>query len=225
MRTLIADADSHFASAVRAALRSESFVIEVVVDADTMIERAKEIPYSVLLLDLALPGGRGIEMLTRLRRNQVASPILALTTDTRPQARIEALRFGADDCLVKPVLMAELVARVHALARRAGRKTGDVLEVEDLVLHCKRRRAFRSGRALPLTDREFAALERLVRAHGQPVTAADLLADLWHSRTPPKDNFTAVLMMRVRKKVDDGHETKLVRTIRGKGYAVMTPDT
>jgi two-component system copper resistance phosphate regulon response regulator CusR len=224
MRILIADADPQFASTARAALRSESLVIEVVADAASAIERAKEIPYSVVLLDLALPGSRGVEMLARLRKCRVDSPILALTSDAEPKARIEALRFGADDCLVKPVLMAELVARVHALARRAGRKTGDVLEVEDLVLHCTKRRAFRAGQALPLTDREFAALERLVGAHGEPVSSADLLTALWRGKSPPKDNFIAVLMMRVRKKVDDGHRTKLVRTVRGKGYAVTTSD-
>jgi two-component system copper resistance phosphate regulon response regulator CusR len=225
MRILVADADSQFSSAVRTALRSESLVVEVVADAAAAVERACEFPYSAIVLDLALRGGRGAETLTRLRRNGVDSSILALTTDARPEARIEALRLGADDCLVKPVVMAELAARVHALTRRAGRRTGDCLEVEDLVLHCAKRRAFRGGQALPLTEREFAALERLVRAHGEPVSSAELLATLWHSKAPPAENFIAVLMMRVRKKLDEGHATKLVHTVRGAGYAVSARES
>ena len=201
MRVLIASADSEFAQAARLALRSES-----------------------LVLDLALPGARGVDLLKRLRRQRVAAGIIALTADAKPEARIEALRFGADDCLVKPVLLAELAARVHALTRRAGRKAGCVLEVEDLVLHCDKRRAFRAGRALPLTGRKFAALEHIVRAHGKPVSTAELLDVLWHEKDAPKENFVAVLMMRVRRKVDDGHETKLVHTIRGSGYSVTAFD-
>ncbi len=220
MRVLIADADPAFAAAARAALRSEALVVEVVADAGAALERAAESPYAVVVLDLGLPGGRGVELLARLRRRRVVSPILALTTDRKPEARIAALRLGADDCLVRPVLLAELVARVHALARRAGRQSGDCLEVEDLVLHCAQRRAFRAGEALPLTDREFVALEHLVRAHGQPVPSADLLAALWHGRRAPQDNFIAVLMMRLRRKVDGGHAMKLVHTRRGAGYVV-----
>lgn len=225
MRILIADADPHFAKAARLALRSEALVVEVVASADAAVERAAESPYAAVVVDLALPGARGCEIIARMRRNGVTSPILALTVETKATARIEALRLGADDCLVKPVLMAELVARVHALARRAGRKTGDVLEVEDLVLHCAKRRAFRAGQAIPLTDREFAALQQLVRAHGRPVLAADLLASLWRGEKAPQGNFIAVLMMRVRKKVDGEFATKLVHTVRGAGYAVAVLET
>lgn len=224
MRVLIASADSDFANAARLALRSESLVVEVVAKTDEAIESALAVPYDALVLDLALPGARGVDLLKRLRRERLATGIIALTADAKPEARIEALRFGADDCLVKPVLLAELAARVHALTRRAGRKAGSVLEVEDLVLHCDKRRAFRAGRALPLTEREFAALEHLVRAHGKPVSTADLLDMLWHEKSAPKENFVAVLMMRVRRKVDEGHETKLVHTVRGSGYSVAALD-
>jgi len=220
MRVLIADSHPDFAKEIRLALRSESLVVEVAADAGEVMERAVAVPYVALVLDLDLPGARGVDLLKRLRRNQVAAPILALLADPKPEARIEALRFGADDCLVQPVLIAELVARVHALARRAARKTGDCLEVEDLVLHCDKRRAFRAGRALPLTEREFLALEHLVRARGRPVSAAELLNLLWHEEDAPQDNFIAVLMMRLRKKVDGDFSTKLMQTIRGSGYAI-----
>jgi len=223
MRVLIADSDPDFAKAVRLALRSEALVVEIVSEAGEALERAMSVPYAVVVLDLALPGARGVDLLKRMRRNQVAAPILALTSDAQPEVRIEALRFGADDCLVKPVLVAELAARVHALARRAARKSGDCLEIEDLVLHCDKRRAFRAGQALPLTEREFVAIEHLVRAHGQPVAAAELLNVLWHEDARPQDNFIAVLVMRLRKKVDEGHEVKLIRTLRGAGYSAGSP--
>lgn len=220
MRVLIADSDPDLAKAVRLALRSEALVVEIAPEAGEVLERAMTVPYAVVVLDLALPGARGVDLLKRMRRNHVTAPILALTSEAQPEVRIEALRFGADDCLVKPVLVAELVARVHALARRASRKTGDCLEIEDLVVHCAKRRAFRGGQALPLTEREFVALEHLVRARGQPVAAAELLDLLWHQDTRPQDNFVAVLMMRLRKKVDDGNSVKLIRTLRGVGYVV-----
>lgn len=223
MRVLIADPDPDFAKAARLALRSESLVVEIAADASEALERAMSVPYAVVVLDLALPGASGVALLKRMRRHQIAAPILALTSDSRPEARIEALCFGADDCLVKPVLIAELAARVHALARRTARKTGDCLEVEDLVLHCNKRRAFRAGCALPLTDREFIALEHLVRAHGQPVAASDLLKTLWHDESAPSENFVAVLMMRLRKKVDSDFSPKLLRTVRGAGYAIGVP--
>lgn len=219
---LIADADPAFCNAARAILRSESLIIEVAATADEALERAMAVPYVALVIDLSLPGGRGIDILKRLRRNHVTAPILALSADPKPDARIEALRFGADDCLVKPVLMAEFAARIHALARRAARKVGECLEVEDLVLHCDKRRAFRAGQALPLTEREFIALEHLVRAHGKPVSSAELLELLWHENTPPQDNFIAVLMMRLRKKVDGTGASKLVQTARGSGYFVAS---
>lgn len=223
MRVLIADTDAAFTNAARLALRSESLVVDVVASADEAIERAMAVPYDALVLDLALPGARGVDLVKRLRRQRVAAGILALTDEAKPEVRIGALRFGADDCLVKPVLIAELAARVHALARRAGRQAGDCLEIEDLVLHCGTRRAFRAGRALPLTEREFLALEHLVRARGEPVSTAALLKVLWHETKAPRDNFVAVLMMRLRKKVDDGFSAKLVRTQRGAGYFVAPP--
>lgn len=220
MRVLVADSDAARAREVRLALRSDAMVVDVAEDAVAVLESAVAVPYAVLVVDLELAGARGTDLLKRLRRNRVTAPILGLTADAKPEARIEALRFGADDCLVKPVLIAELAARVHALARRAARKAGDVLEIEDLVLHCDRRRAFRAGRALPLTEREFAALEHLVRAHGQPVSGAELLKLLWHEESAPRDNFIAVLLMRLRQKVDDGLPTKLIRTVRGRGYVI-----
>ncbi len=225
MRVLIADADPDFAKAARRALRSESLVVELAADADETMERALAVPYAALVLDLALPGARGVELLKRLRRNHVTAPILALTADPQPAARIEALRFGAEDCLARPVLISELVARVHALARRAARKAGECLEVDDLVLHCDKRRAFRAGRAVPLTEREFFVLEHLVRAHGKPVPGAELIRFLWHESEAPQENFIAVLILRLRQKVDEGFANKLIRTQRGAGYFVAAPES
>lgn len=223
MRFLLADSDRDFTKAARFALKSESLLVEVVATAAEALDRAASVPYDAIVLEIGLPGAAGTDLLKRLRRIHVAAPILALTTDSRPEARIDALRFGADDCLVKPVLLPELVARLHALSRRAARKLGDCLEIEDLVLHCVRRRAFRSGVALPLTDREFLALEHLVRAKGKPVSASELLHLLWNEPEPPQDNFVAVLMMRLRKKVDGGASWKLVHTVKGAGYAILPP--
>ncbi|MGB8169863.1 MAG: response regulator transcription factor [Chthoniobacteraceae bacterium] len=221
MCILVAATEPGFVASARRALRSESLVVDVVDTADGVLECALSVPYAAVVLDLEMPGARGVDLLKKLRRNQVSAPILALTADTKPEARVEALRFGADDCLAKPALMTEVVARVHALTRRAARKSGDCLEVEDLVLHCDKQRAFRAGRALPLTEREFLALELLVRAHGRVVSAAKLIERLWREEEAPRENFVAVLIMRLRKKVDDGFSQKLVQTERGAGYIIV----
>ena len=225
MRVLIADSDSAFAKAVRLALRSEALVVEFAAGAADAVERAAALRYDAVVLDLALPGAGGLKLVQRLRRNAGGTPILALTRDADPAVRIAALRAGADDCLVHPVVMEELAARVHALARRAGRKNGDCLEIEDLVLHVGQRRAFRSGHPLTLTPREFVALEYLVRQHGCPVTAQEILGVLWEGEGAPAENFVSVLMMRLRRKVDGGQERKLLRTRRGSGYSVAMSDS
>ncbi len=223
MRVLIATTDSDFAKAARLALRSDALVVDVVGTAHDTMERARAVPYDALVLDLAIPGARGVHLLKMLKHNRIAAPFLAIIADPKPEARIAALRHGAADCLVQPVLIAEFAARVHALARRAPRQAGDCVEVEDLVLHCDKRRAFRAGRALPLTKREFLALEHLVRARGEPVSTAELLDVLWHEKDAPQHNFVAVLIMRLRKKVDDDFPTKLLHTQRGAGYFVAPP--
>ncbi len=223
MRFLIVDADAQFAKQARFALKSQSLVVEVASTANDALDRAAASPYDAIVLDLQLDGASGLDLLKRLRRTHITAPILALTADRQPEARIEALRFGADDCLVKPIVLAELAARLHALSRRQARKAGDCLEIEDLVLHCARHRVFRSGQAVPLTDREFIALEHLVRAQGKAVPASELLNLLWHETEAPRDNFIAVLMMRLRQKVDGGFPVKLIHTIKGAGYAILPP--
>lgn len=149
MRVLIASPDPDFAKTARLALRSDSIIVEVVTPADEALVLAMDVPYAALVLDRALPDARRAELLKRMRRNQVAAPIIALTSNTKPEARIEALQCG-----------------------------------------------------------------------GRPVPAAELLGVLWHEKETPRDNFIAVLMMRLRKKVDDDFSTKLVHTIRGSGYAI-----
>lgn len=195
-------------------------LVKIVATAGEAVAQVRSVPYAVLILDLALPGARGWEFLRRMRRVQPATPILALVDGSGPEERVEALRLGANDCLAPPVVLAELQARVHALARRAARRAGECLELEDLVLHCDRRQALRAGQSLALTEREFVVLEHLLRAQGQPVPAAELLGLVWDEPTPPRENFIAVLVHRLRRKVDTGQVAKLVHSLRGQGYAV-----
>jgi DNA-binding response OmpR family regulator len=225
MRVLIAVADPALAQIVCRALRSDALVAELASDLEDLLVRIAALPYDALILDLALPGARGPEIVRHVRHQRHAPPILALCTGPDPAERIAALRAGADDCVTPPPGLDELAARVHALARRAGRQSGECLEIDDLVLHVAKRHAFRAGRPLALTPREFVALEYLVRQHGRPVPAEELLGILWEGDEAPAENFVAVLMMRLRKKVDDGHAARLLTTIRGVGYVVAIPAT
>jgi DNA-binding response OmpR family regulator len=223
VRVLIADSDPVFTLAARRALRSDALVVEVVGDAAAALDLAAALPYSVIILDAALPGSQEPPLLPRLRRLRISTPVLVLLSDPAPAARVAALADGADDCLVKPVLLPELVARVHALARRVARHHGDCLEVEDLVIHTDRHRVFRSGHPILLTDREYALLVRLVRAHGETVPHRELLATIWQEDTPPEPNFVNIVVSRLRKKIDAPFATPLIQTIRGNGYAIRQP--
>lgn len=225
MQVLLAAAQPGFCKAAQGALRDASIFVKTVDTAGDALVQAHAVPYTVLVLDLGLPGARGLEFLRRMRRVQAATPILALVSEPDAAQRTEALQSGANDCLALSADPAELHARVHALARRAARRAGDCLEVEDLVIHCDRRKAFRAGQALPLTEREFVVLEHLLRAQGRPVASSTLLKLVWQEPTAPRENFVAVLLHRLRRKVDEGHSRKLVHSLRGRGYAVTAePD-
>lgn len=220
MQVLLAAAEPGFAKAAQQALRDASMNVKPVATAGEALEQAHAVPYKVLVLDLDLPGARRLDFVRRMRRVQPATPILAFVAASDSSLRVEALQAGANDCLPLPVVPAELQARVHALARSAARRAGDCLEVEDLVMHCDRRKAFRTGQALALTEREYVVLEHLLRAQGRPVAASTLLKLVWQEPTAPRENFVAVLLHRLRRKIDAGHERKLVHSIRGRGYAV-----
>ncbi len=174
--------------------------------------------FDVLLLDVMLPGGSGFDFCRELRRTGQTTPILMLTARDTLDDRVLGLDVGADDYLTKPFAFRELLARVRALARRRPAMVPQVVQVADLVADLSSRRVTRAGHALELTAKEFALLECLLFHPGQVVDRTTITAHVWDDNHDPFTNVLEVLVRRLRRKVDDAFEPKLIQTLRGAGY-------
>ena len=180
--------------------------------------------YDVVILDVRLPGGTGFELCADLRRQNVAVPVLMLTALDAVDDRVRGLAVGADDYLTKPFAFRELVARLQALARRrALALTPTIMRVADLEVDLGARHVSRAGRSIDLTAKEFALLELLLRHRDQVVDRSAITAHVWDNNHDPFANVLEVLMRRLRSKIDDGFEPKLIRTVRGAGYRLGLP--
>jgi two-component system copper resistance phosphate regulon response regulator CusR len=194
--------------------------IEVVV-ADT-VQRARERAalgtYEVLILDVLLPDGSGFDLCASLRGRSITTPILMLTARDAIDDRVRGLEAGADDYLVKPFAFRELLARVRALARRLPDIAPQRVHLADLDVDLSTRQVARGGRSITLTAREFALLEFFARHEGAVVDRAAIAAHVWDDNHDPFTNVLEVLVRRLRRKIDDEFEPKLIHTIRGAGY-------
>lgn len=209
------------ALALASALQAESYDVVLAPDGEDGFFRASAEAFDLVLLDVMLPGRSGLEILNVLRKRQMQTPVLILTARDGVDDRVLGLDLGADDYLVKPFALPELLARMRALLRR-GRPVADVLRlrVADLEVDLVSRRAARGGRPLDLTAREFELLEYLMRHQGHVVSREMLAHDVWKEprRVTPIDNVIDVQMTRLRKKVDADGLCRLIHTVRGVGF-------
>jgi DNA-binding response OmpR family regulator len=220
MRILIVEDEAAFANLLAGALGRASYVTEVVGRGDVAIERLRGEVYDALVLDLSLPGCDGLEVLRQVRATKNPIPALVLTARGAVEDRITGLYSGADDYLAKPCDLDEVVARVHALVRRAGSRPG-VVQVGDLTLDALARDARRGGRRLDLTDREFALLETLARSAGTALTRMQLLERVFGYRVNPGTNVIEVHIKNLRRKVDTEADRPLIHTITKVGYVMQ----
>jgi DNA-binding response OmpR family regulator len=181
-------------------------------------ERAMLGHFDIVVLDVMLPGGTGFELCRELRRRKIATPILMLTARDAVDDRVTGLDAGADDYLTKPFAFRELLARVRALARRRPALLPRDIRVADLEVDLGARRVRRAGRPIELTAKEFALLEFFVLHADQVVDRAAITAHVWDENHDPFTNVLEVLVRRLRRKVDDGFQPKLIHTLRGAGY-------
>ncbi|MCO5102813.1 MAG: heavy metal response regulator transcription factor [Burkholderiaceae bacterium] len=181
--------------------------------------------YDLLVLDVMLPGLNGWQLLQSLRRSGNALPVLFLTARDQVEDRVKGLELGADDYLVKPFAFSEFLARVRTLLRRGKASIEPtVLRIADLELDLMRRRAQRAGRRIDLTAKEFALLELLLRRQGEVLTRSLIASQVWDMNFDSDTNVIEVAMRRLRAKMDDDFEPKLLRTIRGMGYVLEASD-
>lgn len=218
MRILIVEDDRELAQIL--AQGFDEHHIEVVV-ADTIAqgrERAALGTYEVILLDVLLPDGSGFDLCALLRARGITTPILMLTARDAIDDRVRGLEAGADDYLIKPFAFRELLARVRALARRRPAIAPQRVALADLEVDLSTRHVARAGRSITLTAREFALLEFFARHEGVVVDRAAIAAHVWDDNHDPFTNVLEVLVRRLRRKIDDEFEPKLIHTVRGAGY-------
>ena len=219
MRILLIEDEAKTAAFLAKGLRESGFEVEVARDGVKGLELALGHPFDLLIVDVMLPKKDGWAVVQELRASGARTPVLFLTARDRVEDRVKGLELGADDYLVKPFAFSELMARVRSLLRRSTAPSAE-MRVADLEIDTKRNRAVRGGVALNLTPKEFLLLAHLVRAAGEAVSRAQIVAHVWDIGFVPDTNVVDVVVRRMRAKVDDPFKVKLVRTIRGVGYAI-----
>ncbi|WP_301103135.1 heavy metal response regulator transcription factor [Propionivibrio sp.] len=221
MKLLIVEDEPKTGNYLRQGLLEAGFVVDLARDGRDGLHDALSIDYDLLILDVMLPGIDGWEVLRGIRAAGKELPVLFLTARDQVDDRVRGLELGADDYLVKPFAFAELLARVRTLLRRGGRgKEPEFLRVADLEVDLLRRRVTRCGKRIELTAKEFALLELLLRRQGEVLPRSLIASQLWDMNFDSDTNVIEVAVRRLRAKVDDGFEPKLIRTVRGMGYVL-----
>ena len=221
MRALIVEDDPKIAEFVANGLREAGFVVDVAGEGDTGLDIATGGTHDVAIVDLMLPHIDGLTLIQRMRQRGVQTPVLILSARHSVDDRVSGLTAGGDDYLTKPFAFPELLARVHALIRRATQSPVTTqLSVGDLHLDLVTRVATRAGQVIELRPREFTLLEYLMRNAGRVVSKTMILSHVWDYSFDPGTNVVDVLVFRLRDKVDRGFDARLIHTVRGAGYVL-----
>ena len=223
MRILIVEDNKSLNQSLRMSLEEDGHGVDTAFDGNEGQYLAEVTAYDVIILDIMLPGKNGLEVCRELRHKGIRTPVLMLTARDTVEDRVIGLDSGADDYLVKPFALPELRARLRALLRReAPEKTG-VLKVADLVLDPATHRVERSGKPIELTSKEFALLEYFMRNPERLITREMAEEHVWDYDFEGVSNVIDVYIRRLRRKVDDPFEVKLLETVRGSGYRLVRP--
>jgi DNA-binding response OmpR family regulator len=220
MRVLVVEDEKKTASFVRKALQAEGFAVDVCHNGEDALAALSATPFDGVVLDIMLPGCDGLSVLRQLRARGNSTPVLLLSARGQVTERVEGLNTGADDYLPKPFELVELVARVRALTRRGGDSKSPVLRVGDLSLDTVTHQAERRGVSIELTAREYRLLEFLMRSAGRLCGRMMILEKVWDYDFDPGTNLVDVYIRRLRGKIDEQFEPKLLHTMRGLGYVL-----
>ena len=223
MRVLLVEDDASLRESAAAFLRASGFAVDVAATGKMARELAAVSPYDAVVLDIRLPDDDGFALCRVIRAKVPAPRVLMATARDAVQDRIAGLDLGADDYLVKPYALGELVARVRALLRRPDHAAPTLLQVGDLVLDPATREGRRGPRAILLTTKEFAVLEVLMRGSGRVLTREYIGEHAWDDNFDPMSNVIDVYIARLRKKIDGPDDLPLLTTVRGTGYRLATP--
>ena len=220
MKVLVVE-DEHKTSAyLKRGLEENGFAVDVAETGEDGSHLAAMQLYDLIVLDVLLPGRDGWTVVTDLRRRGIETPVLFLTARDAVRDRVKGFELGADDYLVKPFAFSELLARIRSLLRRGPARQSTVLRLEDLEVNLARHRALRGGRTLDLTPKEFQLLSLLLQRCGEVLSRTLIAEQVWDINFESDSNLVEVHMRRLRSKVDDPFEGKLIQTVRGVGYVL-----
>ncbi len=221
MKILVVEDEPKTGDYLRQGLMEAGFVVDLARDGFDGLHLGETGDYDLAILDVMLPGIDGWTVLEGLRRRGREMPVLFLTARDHVDDRVKGLELGADDYLVKPFAFSELLARVRTLLRRGTRtKEAEQMGVADLELDLLRRRVTRAGKLIELTAKEFALLELLLRRRGEVLPRSLIASQVWDMNFDSDTNVIEVAVRRLRSKIDDGFEPKLIKTVRGMGYVL-----
>ena len=225
MKILVVEDETKTGTYLRQGLVEAGFVVDLVSNGFDGLHLATGEGYDLAILDVMLPGIDGWQILQGIRRAGNDMPVLFLTARDQIEDRVKGLELGADDYLVKPFAFSELLARVRTLLRRGSKaKDAEFLRAADLELDLLRRRVTRGGRRIDLTAKEFGLLELLLRRQGEVLPRSLIASQVWDMNFDSDTNVVEVAVRRLRAKIDDDFEVKLVRTVRGMGYVLEVPE-
>jgi DNA-binding response OmpR family regulator len=223
MRVLVVEDDPKLLGSIRKGLKEQGFAVDGAPDGRLGLELALGSDYDAIVLDVMLPGLGGFDLLRQLRAARRATPVLVLSARSSVPDRVRGLDLGADDYLPKPFHFDELVARLRAITRRPVAEPATVLTADDLQLDTATREVRRAGVAVELTAKEFALLEYFLRRKGIVLTRTMILDHVWDLEYDGGSNLVEVYVNYLRRKVDQGHDVKLIQTVRGSGYVLKEP--
>jgi DNA-binding response OmpR family regulator len=220
MRILLVEDESKVARFIARGLSADCFAVDTAADGNSGLDLAGAYPYDLIILDLMLPGMSGTELLRQLRRKDPNIPVLVLSARDRVADKVGHLELGADDYLTKPFAFAELLVRVKALLRRGAVNRASVIRVGDLDLDRLSHQVTRGGRRIELTGKEYALLEYLMSNAGRVLSRSMIIEHVWDQSFDGVFSIVDVYLGRLRSKIDQAADHKLIRTVRGVGYVI-----
>jgi len=220
VKILIIEDEAKTAAYLQKGLSEEGFVADTAPTGDEGIRLAHVSPYDLIILDIMLPGRDGWSIMENLRKEGSLTPVLFLTARDTVQDRVRGLELGADDYLVKPFAFSELLARVRSVLRRGPTRQMGPVRIADLEIDLTAHRISRNGKRLDLTPKEFALLSLLARRAGEVLSRTLIAEQIWDMNFDSDSNVVDVHVRRLRMKVDDPYESKLIHTVRGVGYVL-----
>lgn len=224
MRILVVEDERKIADFIKRGLKEEGYAVDVAEDGERGYFLASTNEYDCILLDLMLPKLDGISLCKRIRQEKIPSHLIMVTAKDALKDKVTGLDAGADDYLTKPFAFEELLARVRAALRKKGSETPTKLVVADLELDLIGHKAFRAGKEIELTTREYSLLEYFMRNPGRVITRTAISEHVWDINFDTDTNVIDVYVNYLRKKIDEGFENKIIHTVRGRGYVLRVDE-